>query len=481
MRTAGRIVIGVGLLVVAVAFAPRLLPRPPAPRHIIVLSLDTTRADALGPWSDEERVSTPAIDALAAQSMLFERHYSSAPSTLASHTSLMTGMHPHHHGVASDDWPVPTENVLLQERLADLGFLSAAFLGATPLASRSGFTVGFDYVDEDLSQTRAPGHENRAERSGEEVVDAVLDWLQDWDGERPLLLFVHLFDAHAPYDPPADLAARLKVDGLPPDAGSMASIDQVRQLVRRGEPGAEQRVEELERLYLAGVSSADRAVGRLVEGLDAAGVLDDAVVILTADHGETFDRPEEVFDHGATVFDDTVHTPLIVRLPGGWGGGTRVSTVVSNVDIAPTLLDLLGQPVGGRMDGASLVDLLRGDPWAAWRPPAFAEATAPLGPDAKGWLNEPRQKMMRTDDHKLVWDPSGDHTWLFAPDLDPEELRGLQKREPAVAARMTDRLKAWAREAAPLRAGPARSDDGKAAPEGPGDVEEAPQRKRVER
>jgi arylsulfatase A-like enzyme len=261
----------------------------------------------------------------------------------------------------------------------------------------------------------------------------------------------------------------------------MKALDEVRGLVRRGEPGAKRRVEELERLYLAGVSSADRAVGRLIEGLEAAGVLDDAVFVLTADHGETFDRPEEVFDHGETVFDDTVHTPLIVRLPGGWGGGTRVSTVVSNVDVAPTLLDLLGQARVERMDGDSLVDLLRGDPWAAWRPPAFAEATKPHRPGASGWLNDKLQKMVRTDDHKLVWDPAGDRAWLFAPDLDPGELRDLKKREAAEADRLTDRLKGWARGADPLRAEPVRSDEVKTALEALGYVDEAPARRRKER
>lgn len=478
MRTAGRIVIAVGLIAVVVAFAPRLLPRPPAPRHVIVLSLDTTRADALGPWSDDERVYTPAVDALAAESLLFERHFSSAPSTLASHTALMTGVHPHRHGAASDEWRVPSGNVLLQERLSRLGFLSAAFLGAMPLASHSGFTEGFDYVDESFAKERGTEHDGRPERTGEEVVDAVLGWLKGWDGERPLLLFVHLFDAHAPYDPPADLAARLKVDGLPADAGTLGAVEEVRQLVRRGDGSAKRRVEELERLYLAGVSSADRAVGRLIEGLDAAGVLDDAVFILTADHGETFDRPDELFDHGATVFDDTVHTPLIVRLPGGWGGGARIHTVVSSVDVVPTVLDLVGQPTPERLDGDSLVDLLRGDPWAAWRAPAFAEATKPLGPGSAGGLDERLQRMVRTDDHKLVWDPASDNIWLFAPDLDPEELRDLQQREPAEAGRLSDRLKAWARGADPVRAEPVRSAEVKPALAPLGDAEEAPAPKR---
>jgi choline-sulfatase len=421
---------------------------PPPPRHVVLISIDTLRADHLGAYG-HPRAVTPHLDALAAQSVLFENHLSAAPTTLASHTALFTGNHPHNHGVPRNDYIVSDDNQMLPEILAAHGYQTAAFLGAIPLASHSGFTQGFEVLDEQFDLHRKSDGVAQTMRSGADVTDAVLAWVAGREDERPLFLFAHYFDVHSPYLPPPEHLAHYNADPSIEGAGSMKHISRTRTMLTRKAPQAKQHSDTLKERYLGGVTHADHQVGRLLDGLAAAGLLEDALIIVTSDHGEAFDAHEELWDHGETVFDETVHTPLIVRFPQQWGAGTRIPDVVSNVDVAPTLLELLGLPAPSA-DGSSLTPLLRGDALAHHRDPVYSEATKPHIKRQAGWQNAPMQKSVRVGRHKLVYDPNSDRMRLYDVEADPEELNDLSEQEPALTRQLRSQLDAWRWSGRPL-------------------------------
>jgi arylsulfatase A-like enzyme len=447
------VAIGVGLV------ARAWLNTPPTPRHVVIISLDTTRADALGPWRGPD-AHTPAIDALAADAVTFDWHYSAAPTTLASHTTLMTGRWPQSHGVPRNDYAVHEDNVFLAELLRDEGWRTAAFLGAIPLAVHSGFPQGFDHVDENFTLHRTADDVAQTERRGAEVTAAALAWLDTnpvADGDQ-LFLFVHYFDAHAPYTSgPEALAAH----GLsePDNAyGTLEAVMRLRRMLRGRDPKALALAGTMERLYRAGVTEADAAVGALFAGLRERGVYDDALIIVTADHGETFATHDEVFDHGETVFDETVHTPLIVRFPGGWSGGERITERVANLDVFPTVLELLGladPPAEGpaAIDGLSLLPLVRDDLLRGSRPPAFVEATKPHVKDKERWQNAGMRKAIVTDEGKLHLDPRKATVALYDLSADPGELTDLAPAQPDLTAALRAQLVAWTQSAHPLPSG----------------------------
>lgn len=439
----------VAVLLVVVA-AWRLTRAVPRPTHVVIVSLDTVRADHLGAYG-HPRAVTPQLDAFAADSVRFAQATTAAPSTLASHTTLFTGLWPHTHGVPRNDHLVPDEAVLLQERLGAEGFQTAAFIGAIPIASHSRFTAGFEHVDERFTLDRRRDGVAQSMRPGDEVTDAVLAWLgAERDAERPLFLFVHYFDAHSPYEPEPRFRDLYTPDLGMPQPGSMRHIGRARNLIRHGMPQAEQHMQTLRDLYLGGISQVDHEVGRLMMGLDEAGLLDDALVVITSDHGESFDTHEELWDHGATVYDETIHVPLMVRPPRGWGGGRVVRDSVNHVDLVPTLVELLGLPLaeGETLDGVSWLPQLRGDWIRAARPPAFAEATKPHYRHAGVWQNDPLAKAIRHGGRKLIVEPRRRREALYDLRSDPDELTDLTPDVQAPDLRAL--MEAWRAAAKPF-------------------------------
>lgn len=425
-------------------------PQPvPKPRNVVVISLDTTRADALGAWGHPD-AHTPALDALASQSIRFARAYTTSPTTLASHTSLFTGNVAHTHGVPRNDHGVSPDNVLLAERLADAGYETAAFLGAMPLAAHSGFTQGFSTVDADFSHHRADGA-GQTERPGSEVTDAALAWLNQRTDDAPFFLFVHYFDAHAPYDPPADLRAELVPDLVDDKLGSVKQLQRL-PMLRRRDPAAFPAVAtRLERLYRAGVAEVDRQVGRLLDGLGQADVLDDTLLIVVADHGETFASHDELFDHGETVYDETTHVPMLMRLPGAAQAGRVLEAPVALVDVVPTLLAWLGLPSDGEsFDGYPFFDALRRR--GEWTRPApiFLEATKPHLEDAPGWQNDALDKAVVDATWKYMLRPRRKAETLYDLARDPDEQHDALAEQTERARALKVELTAWRQSADPL-------------------------------
>lgn len=316
-----------------------------APQHpnLVLFTLDTVRADHLGCYGDRQAI-TPTLDRLAAEGLRFADASSTVPLTLPSHTSLLTGLLPLHHGLRINGaGALRPGTATLATLLAAAGYRTGAFVGAYVLDHRFGLKAGFEVYDDEIERDPNAGFSLEAERPGREVVDRALAWLAT-DDARPFFLWVHLYDAHAPYTPPPAWAAR--------------------------HPG---------RPYDGEISEVDEQVGRVLEALRKRGIDGQTAVAVAADHGEGLGDHGEL-THGLLLYQPTLHVPVLLRAP--WALKPRVvAAPVSLVDLAPTLAGLLGHPFAGPLDGRDLSKTL-----LAGGQPAEAEIYAETRyPATFGW------------------------------------------------------------------------------------------------
>jgi arylsulfatase A-like enzyme len=455
--------------------------------HVVLISIDTLRADRLGCHGHAGGL-TPAIDALAARGVRFANALAPAPTTLPSHTSLFTGTYPHTHGVPRNQFAVAAENVLLPEVLRDAGFATAGFVGAFPLSETFGFPQGFETWDEDFELFIEADGVDQNQRRAARVTDAALAWVDAAKPERAFL-FVHYFDPHAPYAPPPRSGGTPVHEGAPqgstfedvarqanahhralvPDAPGWAELVQrglTRELVE-GATGAELPGDaELVALYEGEIRYVDAEIARLLAGLERAGLLEDALVVLTADHGETLFEHADAYNHGLWVHDTTVHVPLILAGPGV--EARTVDAPVSTIDALPTILELVGLASPPAVEGVSLVPLVRGEPLE--RGPVFSEATQPARADleaASSWPNARKPRCVRRGNLKYVRaddlgspgaEGPGTYEQLFDLAADPGERIDLVRADPERAARelppLRELLARWDAGAKPLRTEP---------------------------
>ncbi len=298
------------LLLSASGCSPRPAAEPAA--SVLLITIDTLRADRLGAYGDS-RARTPAIDRLAQEGVVFERAYTPAPITLPAHASLMTGLLPPAHGVRGNGaFALGPSQKTLAEVFKASGRRTAAFIGGFPLVARFGLNRGFDVYDDTMS--KAPGvNYDFAERRASDVVDSARAWLTANPG--PVFVWVHLFDPHAPYDPPGDF--------------------------RTDDP------------YRDEIAAVDATTARLLSTWDARP--GPSVVALTSDHGEAFGEHGE-WSHSLFIYDTTLRIPLIVR-GRGFDPGKRSRVAVGLTDIAATLIESAGVS-GASLPGVSLTQAL---------------------------------------------------------------------------------------------------------------------------
>jgi arylsulfatase A-like enzyme len=418
-------------------------PVEKGPRHVVIVSIDTLRADYLGCYGSDW-VQSPHIDRLCEQSVVFDHHISAAPTTLASHTSLLTGTWPHTHGVSRNGFAMSRRNVLLGEVLQDAGFVTAAFVAAFPLDPRFRMDQGFHLYEATFDVAFQRGVNQQAQRDGDQVTDAALAFAATRDAETErLFMFVHYFDVHAPYD--ADERWQALYPDPPGGQSTDGSLPEIKAARKDLEVwGSSSRSEPLRRAYAAGVSQADHEVGRLLEGLGP--MLDDTLLIVTSDHGEAMDESTEYWNHGYGVHDVVIRTPLIVQAPGL--KPRRTDVLVSNVDVVPTVLDELGLPWPDRVEGVSLSGTLRGDP-AAVRSYAYAEATKPYSAEQEGqqWRNSRKCRAARTQTHKRQRCPHNETAAFYAL---PDETTDLSGEHAAEVSAYDAALDAWQQSRKPL-------------------------------
>jgi len=426
-------------------------PRNPAPaRHVIVISLDTTRADHCG-FLGSTKGYTPQLDSLARESIVYTDYMTVVPTTLASHTSLFTGRYPHHHGTPRNGFMINGGNEMLPDLLHRAGFRTAGFAASFALDARFGFARGFDHYDQDFDLLVGEGGVDQNQRRAREVTDAVLRYL-DREGVPPrLFLFVHYFDPHAPYAAPPPFDHRYDPRGRE----GLATLNLLHAPSFLGPAEKDSLADRYARQYAAEISYMDAEVGRLLGGLRQRRILDDALLIVTSDHGETlWDHPEEAFDHGLCVFQSTVRAVCLLRLPRGLHGGLRVSRLLANIDILPTILRYLGLKMPAGVDGEP-EDLTAPGTGPGERL-RFSQATKPwaeVETDPR-WTNLRKARCVREGPFKFVQTPYLGTEALFDLSRDPEERDNLLAAPNAEirsrATRLRRKLEAWAASAHPL-------------------------------
>jgi choline-sulfatase len=296
----------------------------PQDLNVLLITLDTTRADRIGAYGDTT-AATPNLDRLASEGTLFEDATTAAPLTLPAHSTILTGLLPPRHGVRDNGgYVLDPRHVTLAHVLKSAGWQTGAFVAAFVLDGKWGLNQGFDtYFDKfDLSKYRRISLSD-VSRRGQEVVDNALPWLQAHQSQK-FFAWLHFYDPHTPYDPPEPYTSRFA-----------------------------------EHPYAGEIAYMDAQVGRVLDWLHAAGLDRRTIVVALGDHGESLNEHGEG-THALFVYDATTRVPLIVRAPFTGMQGRRVKSPVRTVDVMPTLMDLVGGKAPAEVQGRSLVSLLTG-------------------------------------------------------------------------------------------------------------------------
>lgn len=323
------------------------------PRHLVLITIDTLRADHVSSYGHPIS-TTPFVDSLAAEGVLFERAYAQSATTKPSHSSIFTALYPLQHGVQNNGLVLDGEFVTLAEMLAEQGYRTGAFVSTdAPLGGnvRQGFEKWDQYeADLDVEGGR------KQYRQAEQTVDRALEWARSLDGSAPVFLWVHLYDPHRPIQPPDDrvMDVRRMVQELGEDAYRS-------ELVSRGVPGNDKTVED-SILYDAEILYSDVQLRRLHDGLGAAGWHDDTLWVVTSDHGQGLGA-HDWYGHSKQIYNAQLWVPLVFWFGPG-GEATRIGDrIVEHVDLLPTLAEIVGFDVSQILpvQGRSLAPMLRGE------------------------------------------------------------------------------------------------------------------------
>jgi len=403
-------------------------PHPAStPPNIILITLDTVRADRMG-FLGSQRKLTPNLDALARQSVVFTRAYSQVPLTTASHATILTGTYPQFHKVNDFGVPLAADLPYAPDILKALGYRTAAFIGSLILdpgaRSAPGFDRGFDTYDAGFHRRR-PGESryDAIERRAGEVVRRTLTWLNQHP-RGPFFVWVHLYDAHDPYDPPEPYKSRY----------ASAPYD--------GE-----------------IAYADSAVGKFLSQLRVRGLYDGAVIAVMADHGEALGDHGET-THGIFLYDETIRVPLLFKLPGERSAGKRIESRVELVDVLPTILQAVRVAIPQGVQGQSLLTLLKApttkagtskEPATPADRPSYAESDYPHR--TFGWSP---LRALRTGKYLFIEAP---HKELYDQSADPKAEHNLAAASVAVANTLASQLDAFRQKTSSAREAPQVSPD----------------------
>jgi len=334
------------VLVLATALVACREPVPsPDPVDVLIITIDTLRADSLEPYGAIDTL-TPKIARFAERAVVYESATTPITVTRPSHASMFTGRYPDQHGVLHNGYVLPDGEQTLAEILNGQGYQTAGFVGVRLLGLQSGIGQGFDDFDAPIE---------KVQRRARMVVDPAIEWLESADPQSPVLMWVHLYDPHLSYNPPA--AFRRGVD---PELGKTLphiKWNTLKKVVEENDGNVPAAVLEHARLLYRGeVEYTDRQVGRLLRSFDRLRDRSRSMVVLTADHGECFENGI-FFTHQDCLYEGTIRVPLIVRYPGAAGAGLRVEHRVSNLDVYPTVLAELGLDVQENTPGRRLQDV----------------------------------------------------------------------------------------------------------------------------
>ncbi len=328
--------------------------------HILIFLVDTLRADHLGCYG-HDRPTSPNIDRFAADAVLFEHPVAQSSWTRPATASILTGLYPHNHGARTRNQKLGEDIPYLPQVLRSLGYRALGVSTNGNAGPRFGFRRGFSHFKHMQERVSRPGIHVPVWRA----VDETLEWLERIGPEDSFFVFLHVTDPHAPYLPPERLRRQFAPDA-PPGPGILNT---------KNPADASHSTKHLRDLYDAEIAFVDEHFGRMLEELDRRGFLDDTLVVFVADHGEEF-QDHGRHGHGATLYQEQIHVPLIVRLPGALRRPEDVFVVeaqVQQIDIVPTILDSIGHAGLIETDGKSLIPLIRSGSDRRPSPVAMAE------------------------------------------------------------------------------------------------------------
>lgn len=406
--------------------------------NIILIVVDTLRADHLGCYG-YHRTTSPRIDALAAQGVLFEHCIAPGIPTQPAFTSLYTGVHPMTHRVVTHAGHVPLSNEfpVLPELLAKAGYTTCAVDNLYQM--KQWFARGYEfYIDPSLRRTYP------LSVTCDELNARAIPWLHAHQDEH-FFLFVHYWDPHTPYLPPRQYR-ELFYTGNPFDPHNPSLVPLRRQFFGEMWQGwfslfGEQLTdaEFIISLYDGEIRYVDDGIGALLAALDASGVAEKTVVIFVADHGECLGQHDIFFDHHG-LYDDNLRCPLIVRWPGVVPAGRRVHTMVQHLDLTPTLLEIGGVSLPSHLEGRSLIPLMTG---ATDGPYYDRIITEECTWQAKWGLRTEAYKFILSREPDLHGNPMQE---LYDLRTDPAELHNLTDKQPDMAVRFERELEQWITE-----------------------------------
>jgi len=356
--------------------------------NIVLITLDTTRADHL-PCYGYTGVRTPHLDALVKKGVVFEQCTSSSPLTLPSHASMMTGLYPTYHGVrVNGNTAVSQTHWTLAELLSEQGYQCGAFIGAFVLDGRWGLNQGFHHYDDQFDMKKFKRLDLAlVQRPANEVIDASLEWLEG-QKNKPFFAWIHLYDPHAPYEPP--------------------------------EPYFSEYDTSLVGLYDGEIAFTDEQIGKLTSWLNQNGFKENTIIVILGDHGEGLGDHGEMA-HGYFIYDYAVQVPFLIITPFEDWQGIRVSSQISTVDIFPTILEMVGARIPVENQGKSLLNVMF-HPESTNNHYAYCES---LSPNIHyGW--SPLYSL-RTTQFKYIGAPRPE---LYNIVEDPREMNNLRDRLP---------------------------------------------------
>ena len=363
--------------------------------NLLLLTLDTTRADHLrcyGYWN----IETPALNRLAREGVMFLRAYAHLPMTLPAHTSILSGTYPLYNGVVDNGgYRVPDEIITLPEVLREHGYTTAGFISAAVLKKTFNLNQGFDYWNEEDIQPQKEMTALVAERKADRTTDAVLKWLKK-NYHKKFFLWVHYYDPHMEYAPPEPYRRLYYFDR-----------------------------------YSGEIAFMDAQIKRLFEWMEEKELFQNTIIVAIGDHGESLGEHEEM-THSVFLYEATQHIPFLVYIPGLKNPGRVIKKVVSQVDLMPTILDLLGLPIPEQVQGRSLKDLILGKEPDAPEGEAFLESHFPFL--HYGWSE---LYSLVTFQYKYIQAPKPE---LYDLSKDPRELKNIAQENPKLVKELDYKL-----------------------------------------
>jgi len=409
--------------------------------NVLVVTLDTTRADHTSAYG-YSRPTTPRLIELAQQGVRFEAAYAPMATTLPSHTSMFTGLLPRTHGALKNGLPVNPKLTLLAETLGGAGYRTAAFLSSFAVSGRFGLQRGFSEYDDRFQDGQCKWDVERWEgqkiagdfcRRGDLTRAATVKWLESAgylpgakgtagaakQPEQPFFIWIHFFDPHNPYDP---LPEQAKL--FPPPSANPTELE--RDIAN----------------YDAEIHFADQEMGKLLDALAKAGRLDDTLVIVAGDHGEGL-MDHGWMLHGLQIYEEAVRVPLVFRWPAKLPQGKTIAEPVELIDIAPTVLELIGVPapkVTPPVEGISLAAAMTGTAKLDPQRPILLQRRFYASKSEKGIAVKGSKHALRLGDWKYIEAKEEDSFELYDLKSDPREKSNLADAKPAERATMADRL-----------------------------------------